>query len=63
VEEDELNQDFTFKDREEWDSMSHMTLISSLEDEFDIMFDTEDILNYGSFENGINIVRKYGVEI
>ena len=38
-------------------------LISELEDAFDIMFESEDILHYGSYENGKAILRKYGVEI
>ena len=63
VEEKDLNSDFTFAKIEKWDSISHMTLITELEDEFGIMFDTEDILGYGSYENGIKILKKYGVEL
>lgn len=63
VEETKLNDKFTFADVDNWDSLTHMSLISMLEDEFDVFFDTEDILNFGSFNNGINILRKYGVEI
>jgi len=46
-----------------WDSMAHMELIALLEDTFNIMFETEDILHYGSYENGKTIIKKYGVEI
>ncbi len=63
VEETKLNDKFTFAAVDNWDSLTHMSLISMLEDEFDVFFDTEDILNFGSFNNGINILRKYGVEI
>lgn len=63
VDETKLNDKFTFADVDNWDSLTHMSLISMLEDEFDVFFDTEDILNFGSFNNGINILRKYGVEI
>ena len=61
--EDYLNESFTFKDVPQWDSVAHLTLISELEDAFDVMFESEDILHYGSYENGKNILRKYGVEI
>lgn len=57
-----LNENFTFKDVDAWDSVAHLSLISELEDEFDIMFDAEDILHYGSYLNGIEILKKYGVE-
>lgn len=46
-----------------WDSVGHMALISALEDAFDIMMDTDDIIDFSSFEKGIEILGKnYGVE-
>lgn len=63
VDKSELNDSFTFKATEKWDSLAHMTLITELEDNFDIMFETEDILHFGSFTNGIKILKKYGVDI
>lgn len=61
VEEGELNEEFTFKDTEKWDSFTHLTLITELEDTFEVMFDTNDILHYESYLNGIKILAKYGV--
>ncbi len=63
VKADSLNAAFTFADTEAWDSMTHMTLISKLEEAFDVFFETEDILNFGSFLHGMEILRRYGVEI
>ena len=63
VNPDILGETFTFKDVEIWDSVAHLSLISELEDVFDVMFESEDILPYGSFDNGILILRKYGVDI
>ena len=42
-----LSLDFKVEDLEynaipEWDSIGHMTLVSAIEDEFDIMLDAED---------------------
>ncbi|MCC5842474.1 MAG: acyl carrier protein [Opitutales bacterium] len=56
-----FDESFTFATTEEWDSIVHMSLVTALEEEFDIMLDTEDILNYGSFENGKRILAKHGV--
>ena len=39
-----------YQDILEWDSVGHMTLISSLEDEFDIMMETDDIIDFESYE-------------
>lgn len=45
----------------DWDSVGHMELITALEDTFDIMFETEDILRFTSYVEGIEILKKYGV--
>ena len=52
----------SFKDVAIWDSVSHLSLISRLEDAFDVMFDADDILHFGSYLNGIEILKRYGVE-
>ena len=41
----------------------HMGLIAALEEEFDIMMDTEDIIEFGSYTVGIEKLKKYGVDI
>ena len=46
----------------EWDSVGHMTLISKLEDAFEIMMDTDDIIDLSSFEIGMDILGKYNIE-
>lgn len=57
-----LNESFTFKDVDVWDSVAHLSLISELEDTFDVLFESEDILHFGSYENGIKILARYGVD-
>lgn len=52
-----------YQDFRGWDSIGHMNLIAMLEDTFDIMFDTEDILAFDSFEKGRELLKKYDVEI
>lgn len=46
-----------------WDSVGHMSLVAELEDGFDIMMDTDDIIDFSSYEIGIEILKKYEVEI
>lgn len=48
---------------QEWDSVGHMQLIAALEDAFDIMFDTEDIIDFSSYEKGKEFMAKYEVEL
>lgn len=45
-----------------WDSVGHMGLVAALEDAFDIMMETDDIIDFSSYEKGIEILRKYGIE-
>ena len=47
----------------EWDSVGHMGLISSIEETFDIMMETDDIIDLSSYEKGKEILSsKYDVE-
>lgn len=46
-----------------WDSVGHMGLVATLEDAFDIMMDTDDIIDFSSYEKGKEILAKnYGIE-
>lgn len=47
----------------DWDSVGHMNLISVLEESFDIMMDTDDIIDFSSYEKGKEILAKYDKEI
>jgi acyl carrier protein len=50
-----------YQDIPEWDSVGHMTLVSDIEEKFDIMMETDDIIDFESFEKGIEILKKYEV--
>ena len=45
-----------------WDSVGHMSLMARLEDDFEIMMDTDDIIDFNSFEKGKEILNRYDVE-
>ena len=46
-----------------WDSVGHMTLISTLEDTFGIMVETDDIISFSSYLKGKQILtEKYGLQ-
>lgn len=51
-----------YQDVVAWDSIGHMSLISELEDGFDIMLETDDIVDFSSFKKGMEILnQKYGI--
>ena len=60
--EDQLSG-LEYKNVASWDYVGHIALISAIEEAFDIMMDTEDIIAFSSFEKGKEILSsKYDVE-
>lgn len=61
IPESSLNENLSYQDIPEWDSVGHMSLIAELEDFFDIMMDTDDIIDFNSYKKGMEILQKYNV--
>lgn len=57
VESDKV-QDLKYLEIDEWDSVGHMSLVAEIESAFDIMMDTDDILDFESFSKGKDILEK-----
>ena len=55
---DVLKETLKYNEIAEWDSIGHMTLISKLEEEFNISIETDDIVGFDSFKKGIEILNK-----
>lgn len=63
VQKDALNDQFVYQSVPAWDSVGHMGMIAALEESFDIMLETDDIVDFSSFQKGIEILGKYGVSL
>ena len=61
IESSKISSELKYNDIPEWDSIGHMTLISGLEEEFNISIETDDIIDFSSFEKGKEILKKYKV--
>jgi acyl carrier protein len=48
---------------EKWDSLAHMSLVAEIEDAFDVMIDTDDVIDMSSFAKACEILSKKGVDI
>jgi acyl carrier protein len=46
---------------EKWDSLAHMSLVASIEDEFGVMLDTDEVIDLSSFDRARQILEKHGV--
>ena len=62
LKEDQNVDNLNYNEIEEWDSIGHMTLVSELEEAFNVTFDTDDIVDFSSYEKGKKILSKLGVK-
>ena len=60
---DQLNDGLVYQSVQQWDSIGHMGMVAALEEAFDIMLETDDIIDFGSYTKGIEILSKYDVVI
>lgn len=63
IQPSQLGADFCKENVPEWDSVHQLNIISEIEDAFDLMLDPEDIVACTSYEAGMIILRRNGVEI
>lgn len=45
----------------EWDSIGHMNLVSTIEDEFSIEMDIDDITDISDYYRGKEVLQKYNI--
>lgn len=63
ITEDKLEDSLNYQDIPEWDSVGHMSLVAELEDNFGIMMDTDDIIDFNSYQKGKEILKNYDIDI
>jgi len=56
-----VTDDLAYNTIEEWDSVGHMALVADIESAFDVMLDTDDILNLSSVAEAVKILGRLGV--
>lgn len=62
IEIQDVSDKLVYQGITEWDSISHMILISSLEDAFDVSIETTDVIDLSSFQKAKEILIKYNVK-
>ena len=55
--------DLEFESILEWDSVGHMGLIAEIEEAFDIELEMDDVIDFGSYVKGKEILKKYNIKI
>lgn len=59
---DQVTDELSYNAIPEWDSIAHMTLIAEIDNAFDTMLDTDDVLDMSSFAKAKQILAKYDVQ-
>jgi len=61
--ESKITNNLEYNTIQEWDSVGHMALVAEIENEFEIMIDTQDVIDMSSFGKAKEIIQKYDVNI
>lgn len=62
LEGNQISDSFSYESVPQWDSIGHMSLIASLENEFNIMLEMDDVIDFSDFGKGKEILKKYKVD-
>lgn len=60
---EQVTDDLSYQSIPEWDSVSHIYLITELEAAFGITIDTDEVLEMSSVEQVKETLRKHNIEI
>ena len=53
--------DLKYQSIDEWDSIGHMSLMAELEGAFGITIKTEDLIEFESYQQGVEILARYDI--
>ncbi|MDR7079700.1 acyl carrier protein [Neobacillus niacini] len=62
LEEDDVCEELALGETREWDSIGHMTLITEIEEVFDVSIDFDWITEFNSYKSGIELLKRLGVD-
>lgn len=63
LEKEQINDEVTRDDLEEWDSMTHLALVSELEQVFDIILSDDDVTEIKTIGDIKKILSKFDIKI
>ncbi|MDN4500894.1 acyl carrier protein [Alteromonadaceae bacterium BrNp21-10] len=58
----QVSDELAYNSIPQWDSTAHMILIAELENQFDVMLDTDDIIDMSSVAKAKEILAKHDVQ-
>ena len=61
IKPDQVVDTLEYQSIPQWDSISHMVLVSEIEDIFDVELDTDDVIDMSSVKIAKEILGKYDI--
>lgn len=61
ISQNDLGKELIYNSIPAWDSIGHMSLMAELEEEFDVVLEMDDIIDFSSYNKGLETLQKYGV--
>lgn len=62
IDKSALASDLEYNTIPAWDSVGHMALIAAIEDAFEISMEMDDIINFSSYNKGMELLGKYKIQ-
>ena len=62
IKETDITDEMNLRDVESWDSLKHMNLVISLEQQFNIEFSTEEIIEMKNLSDIYNILKRKDIQ-
>ncbi|CRK60885.1 acyl carrier protein [Alloactinosynnema sp. L-07] len=62
LEDDVEVESLKYRDIDAWDSVGHMALVAAVEDEFDVQFETDQVIDMSSFKVALDMLEGFGVK-
>jgi len=63
IDQAKIVDDLSREDLEEWDSMTHLVLVSDIEQEFDIIFSDDEVTSILTISDLKNSLKNHGIVI
>lgn len=60
IPEADVTPELAYMSIPQWDSVAHMALVAEIENAFDLMLDTEEIIGLSSVAKGVEILQTHG---
>ncbi len=61
IDRNKITDDLVYRSIAQWDSISHMVLISQIEEAFNISFETDDVIDLNSVAKAKEILGKHSI--